>query len=446
MTNKPSFDLAKQGDPQEIARLITYLIKEQEIIAFAELKQDYLEITLESTSVPPQQKNVEYIDKLMQKLACTTIHTVVVNGKQRGKNKIVWSIYIDLDDNSYFNRHQINRTINLSKKSLIIATFFSMLFTPLSYFYTRRRKAFWMFFSSSFIFLILIIFIGKILKNYPEALFFVFLIYSVLFPIIDNCLAILKARSKVKVLPKSIILILDKDSAKNNITHNYNSNNISKTIVFFLIGLSVTVGIKILQVNPSHNINSDVSVTEQTSASNVQTTEELTQENTEDNQDETNYFRYAIETATKAANLAQTAKTSDEWKTVADEWKNAIASMQSVPDSSENYVLAQDRVQQYQNNLEYSQKNANPQPKNPSVKAPEIYFQQGLNEANTAAFLAQTSKSKDEWEFVASQWEKAIENMKAVSTSDINYSKAQQRVIQYQKNLDYARLAASRAK
>jgi hypothetical protein len=386
----------------------------------------------------------------MQKLACPTIHTVVVNGKQRGKNKIVWSIYIDLDDNSYFNRHQINRTINLSKKSLIIATFFSMLFTPLSYFYTRRRKAFWMFFSSLFIFLILIIFIGKILKNYPEALFFVFLIYSFLFPIIDNCLAILKARSKVKVLPKSIILILDKDSAKNNITHNYNSNNISKTIVFFLIGLIISSGIKLSQITPSQNVNSDASVTEnteKTSSSNIQTTEEIVPENTEDNQiDETNYFQDAIATATNAANLAQTAQTPDEWKTVADEWKNAIASMQSVPDSDENYTIAQEKIKQYQNNLEYSQKNANPQPKNPSVKPPEIYFQQGLNEANTAAFLTQTSKSKDEWEFVATQWEKAIENMKAVSTSDINYGKAQQRVIQYQKNLDYARLAASRAK
>ncbi len=230
---------------------------------------------------------------------------------------------------------------------------------------------------------------------------------------------------------------------------NQSKNNLSKTIVFFLVGLIISSGIKLSQITPSQNVNSDASVTEnteQTSSSNVQTTEEIVPENNEENQDETNYFREAIETATKAANLAQTAKTSDEWKTVADEWKNAIELMQSVPDSSENYVLAQDRVQQYQNNLQYSQKKANPQPKNPSVKHPEIYFQQGLNEANTAAFLTQTSKSKDEWEFVASQWEKAIENMKAVSTSDVNYGKAQQRVIQYQKNLDYARLAASRAK
>ncbi|MBE9146026.1 hypothetical protein [Planktothrix mougeotii] len=103
--------------------------------------------------------------------------------------------------------------------------------------------------------------------------------------------------------------------------------------------------------------------------------------------------------------------------------------------------ITQEQIQQHQSLVE-----SNPQPLTSSLKPPEPYFQQGLNEANSAALLTQTSKSKDEWEFVVSQWEKAIENMKAVSTSDINYGKAQQRVIQYQKNRDYARLAASRAK
>jgi hypothetical protein len=129
---------------------------------------------------------------------------------------------------------------------------------------------------------------------------------------------------------------------------NQSRNNLSKTIVFFLIGLIISSGIKLSQITPSQNVNSDASVTEnteKTSASNVQTTEEIVPENTEDNQiDETNYFQDAIATATNAANLAQTAQTPDEWKTVADEWKNAIASMQSVPDSDENYTIAQEKL------------------------------------------------------------------------------------------------------
>lgn len=96
MTNKPSFDLAKQGDPQEIARLITYLIKEQEIIAFAELKQDYLEITLESTSVPHQQKSVKFVQRVMEKLNCPYIKSVLIQGKELALEKPVWTECISL--------------------------------------------------------------------------------------------------------------------------------------------------------------------------------------------------------------------------------------------------------------------------------------------------------------------------------------------------------------
>ncbi|WRH66968.1 MAG: hypothetical protein RSE13_00135 [Planktothrix sp. GU0601_MAG3] len=97
MTNKPSFDLAKQGDPQEIARLITYLMIEQEIIAFAELKQDYLEITLESTPVPPQQKSVEFVKGVMQKLNCSYMKSVIIQGKELAMEQPVWTECISLE-------------------------------------------------------------------------------------------------------------------------------------------------------------------------------------------------------------------------------------------------------------------------------------------------------------------------------------------------------------
>jgi len=216
-----------------------------------------------------------------------------------------------------------------------------------------------------------------------------------------------------------------------------------QNIVGFFFGFIIC-----LYLSTSRGTNTNFSTANPSLPSNSQQLEKIDQDNADEvTEEENNDFREAVNTATKAANLAQTAQTHNEWKMVADEWKNVIASMKSVPDSDENYTIAQEKIKQYQRNLEYSQKNANSQPKTPSIKKPpEPYFQQGLDEANVAATLAQTSKSKDEWEFVASQWEKAIENMKAVSTSDVNYGKAQQRVIQYQKNLDYARLAASRAK
>ncbi|MDY7021664.1 MAG: hypothetical protein SWJ54_09915, partial [Cyanobacteriota bacterium] len=75
----------------------------------------------------------------------------------------------------------------------------------------------------------------------------------------------------------------------------------------------------------------------------------------------------------------------------------------------------------------------------------ELGFKKGVEEASNAAFFVQTAKTQDEWEFVAAQWDNAINYMKQVQPSDPNYDIAQDRVIKYQKNLEYARLAASKA-
>ncbi|MEL7035070.1 MAG: hypothetical protein AAFO04_05545 [Cyanobacteria bacterium J06592_8] len=46
---------------------------------------------------------------------------------------------------------------------------------------------------------------------------------------------------------------------------------------------------------------------------------------------------------------------------------------------------------------------------------------------------------------MAAQWQNAINYMKQVQPSNPNYHIAQDRVITYQKNLEYARLVASKA-
>ncbi|MFY7802032.1 MAG: hypothetical protein ACOVQ7_01260 [Limnoraphis robusta] len=76
---------------------------------------------------------------------------------------------------------------------------------------------------------------------------------------------------------------------------------------------------------------------------------------------------------------------------------------------------------------------------------PDENFKKGLEKAMNAAVLVQTAKSKPEWEFVATQWQNAIDYMKQVQPDDSNYKAAQERVIQYQKNLEYARLVGSLA-
>lgn len=88
-------------------------------------------------------------------------------------------------------------------------------------------------------------------------------------------------------------------------------------------------------------------------------TDELkpTQPNTSNQPNETDPFRDAVNKAMEAANLAQTARTSEEWTKVANSWQQAINFMRAVPESSTNHKVAQQKVVEYQGYLEYAQRN-----------------------------------------------------------------------------------------
>jgi hypothetical protein len=73
-------------------------------------------------------------------------------------------------------------------------------------------------------------------------------------------------------------------------------------------------------------------------------------------------FREAVNKATIAAQLTQSAKTKLDWNLVAGQWREAIALMEAVPASSANYALAQKKAGEYQSNLEYAQKAAATRP------------------------------------------------------------------------------------
>ncbi|HLO88092.1 MAG TPA: hypothetical protein VK203_24235 [Nostocaceae cyanobacterium] len=69
-------------------------------------------------------------------------------------------------------------------------------------------------------------------------------------------------------------------------------------------------------------------------------------------------FREAVNKAINAANLTQTAKSKAEWNNVVNEWQTAINLMKTVPASSPNYVVAQQKIIQYQKNMNYAETNA----------------------------------------------------------------------------------------
>lgn len=69
-------------------------------------------------------------------------------------------------------------------------------------------------------------------------------------------------------------------------------------------------------------------------------------------------FRDAVNFAQNAAVLVQNAKTADDWNKAANKWLEAIELMKEVPESSANYQNAQQKVGEYQKNLNYAKQNA----------------------------------------------------------------------------------------
>jgi len=74
----------------------------------------------------------------------------------------------------------------------------------------------------------------------------------------------------------------------------------------------------------------------------------------------TDPFREGVSKAMAAAEQTQTAKTVAEWDGVATLWEGAIAAMQSVPTTHEQYATAQQKAIEYQKNLDYARRNGTP--------------------------------------------------------------------------------------
>ncbi len=84
-----------------------------------------------------------------------------------------------------------------------------------------------------------------------------------------------------------------------------------------------------------------------------------------------------------------------------------------------------------------------PLPANPLVQ--EDPFAKAIENALQASKLVQVAKTKAEWQEAANSWETAINFLIVVPESHPQYQVAQQKIREYQNNLDYARLAGSKA-
>lgn len=76
----------------------------------------------------------------------------------------------------------------------------------------------------------------------------------------------------------------------------------------------------------------------------------------------------ALDKATGALNISKSAQSPDDWNLVASQFQDAIALMKKVQRQSPNFPFAQTQISEYQRQVKYAQKRANP-PKEPPPTA-----------------------------------------------------------------------------
>lgn len=82
-------------------------------------------------------------------------------------------------------------------------------------------------------------------------------------------------------------------------------------------------------------------------------------------------------------------------------------------------------------------------PPSPSPTLESNQFQDGLDAAVSAATIAQSAQSREDWNLVVSRWQNAIALFKTLPKSNPNYAVAQKKIAEYQRNLTYAQKQAT---
>ena len=73
---------------------------------------------------------------------------------------------------------------------------------------------------------------------------------------------------------------------------------------------------------------------------------------------QTDYFKEGVTRAQSAVAIGQSAQAPDDWNLAASRWKQAVLYMQQVPSADPNYATAQQKVQEYQQNLALAERRA----------------------------------------------------------------------------------------
>lgn len=112
-------------------------------------------------------------------------------------------------------------------------------------------------------------------------------------------------------------------------------------------------------------------------------------------------YNQAIDRASSAFRISQSAQSQDDWQLVANRWQQAIDLMAAVPTSSPNHAEAQSKLSEYRRNLTYAQQQVNrPIDSSPSV-ARVVPATPSTAEVPSTASTATPSRSGDRRVFQA---------------------------------------------
>ncbi len=128
---------------------------------------------------------------------------------------------------------------------------------------------------------------------------------------------------------------------------------ISSTVAIAGVGCSSQPG--------THQLNNTPSVSHQSSSStaSVKKSAVATKLPSAIPKEQPSLFELALDKATAAYTISQSAQSADDWRLVVSKWQEALALMKAVPADSDRSTIAQKKITEYQQNIRYAQQQVN---------------------------------------------------------------------------------------
>lgn len=465
MISPNTLELAKQGDVDAIASSITYLLQDQAVIVKALCKDDCLMVLLESTQIPDQELSVQNIQKLMNKLAIPTINNIKIFAKEKGKDKAAWIKSLKITEfpdrlaeiEKIQQIQQQNKSDKWPEWFPYPSSWFRTLMLVLWIAIVLRINAFWGFLFSItnpgnfflFIGLALLLsaivfaylhhcFLGKSSPNWPRwlpgSLSLGEGLYAPVVMVISS-LAVL-----ITVIPFLPILECGLQSTYYARSYCFQSYLQQYHLEKIAIGVWIFVAVYLYQFEYLIRRNFATKMKRKSQIIEPQKAPNDTEIELDNLQDQIGLtqIKKGVLNSTSTQQTRETAEPK-----LKQRGKKLIVILLFFVSIAATCTWAKwSEIQQLFLVNFTSEKPAIVIPTKPTLDS----FKEAVNQAMSAAKLTQTAKTKEEWNQVVSLWEKAIAHLNQVPQTHPNYAKAQQKITEYQRNLEYAKLAASRAK